>query len=460
MSNKNDNFLYLFKNYFLSSAYNIYLCNDILVVKKIIKDKDINILVIDESIILDNNLSFFSELNALKRSLSIIYLISNNFFNLDVNFYKFLRIEIIKKPLLLDDIKLRINKLSKYEEISTSKDYIVNIPNIEKTEKTKYIFDAIIKVIKNDLNVLISGEHGTGKNQIAFTINNLVANKKLLEISYDDYKNKNFVNLLKKKISIDDFLKKKKIFKEDLSNFILLSNIDTIDLNTQTLLYHELKFKNKNSQNLFKNKRIIATTSINIKNSLRNNNFSNELFYQLDMYNIFTLPLRDRPDDIPSLTKSLLIEYNQKYNTAKDIIADALVEISKYAWPGNTTQLKNFINRCLKVSNKNIIDKEFIIAEINNEFTYYEKNYLENWKENFRDIISKNIRGYLNNSKKIDVGIYYKLLKEFEKPLLIEILKFTNYNQLLSSEILGINRNTLRKKMEDYNIQVIKKTSL
>ena len=178
------------------------------------------------------------------------------------------------------------------------------------------------------------------------------------------------------------------------------------------------------------------------------------------MYNIFTLPLRERPDDIPGLTKSLLIEYNQKNNTTKDIIADALVEISKYAWPGNTTQLKNFINRCLKVSDKNIIDKEFIIAEINNEFTYYEKNYLENWKVNFRDIISKNIRGYLNNSKKIDAGIYYKLLKEFEKPLLIEILKFTNYNQLLSSEILGINRNTLRKKMEDYDIQVIKKTSL
>ena len=178
MSNKNDNFLYLFKNYFLSSTYNIYLCNDILDVKKIIKDKDINILVIDESIILDNNLSFLSELNSLKRSLSVIYLISNNFFNIDVNFYKFLRIEIIKKPLLLDDIKLRINKLSKYEDISTSKDYIVNIPNIEKTEKTKYIFDAIIKVIKNDLNVLISGEHGTGKNQIALTINNLVANKK------------------------------------------------------------------------------------------------------------------------------------------------------------------------------------------------------------------------------------------------------------------------------------------
>ena len=56
-------------------------------------------------------------------------------------------------------------------------------------------------------------------------------------------------------------------------------------------------------------------------------------------------------------------------------------------------------------------------------------------------------------------GLYYKVLKDFEKPLLVEILKYTNYNQLLSSELLGINRNTLRKKMFDYEIQVTKKTS-
>ena len=100
-----------------------------------------------------------------------------------------------------------------------------------------------------------------------------------------------------------------------------------------------------------------------------------------------------------------------------------------------------------------------VLAELSNEFSYDEKNYIDNWKLNFRNFISKNIRGYLNNNKKIDSGLYYKILKDFEKPLLIEILKYTNYNQLLSSEILGINRNTLRKKMFDYDIKVTKKTS-
>ena len=100
-----------------------------------------------------------------------------------------------------------------------------------------------------------------------------------------------------------------------------------------------------------------------------------------------------------------------------------------------------------------------VLTELSNEFSYDEQNYIDNWKLNFRNFISKNIRGYLNNNKKIDSGLYYKVLKDFEKPLLIEILKYTNYNQLLSSELLGINRNTLRKKMFDYDIQVTKKTS-
>ena len=127
-------------------------------------------------------------------------------------------------------------------------------------------------------------------------------------------------------------------------------------------------------------------------------------------------------------------------------------------WPGNIEQLKNFISRILKVSENDLINDLFIKNELEQEFQYIEKNFLDSWKANFNDIIARNIRGYLNHSNKINAGIYYRLLKEFERPLIIEILKHTNNNQLLSSELLGINRNTLRKKMADYDIEIIKKS--
>ena len=305
---------------------------------------------------------------------------------------------------------------------------------------------------------MISGEYGTCKHQIARTINNLTSNKGLLEISYTDYKNNKFTKLLLKEISTEEFLDYKKLKHDELSNYILISNIDAMDGEIQNLLFQTLKSKKQNLISLFKNKRIIATTNKNIKNSLRNNNFSNELFYQLDMYNIFTIPLRHRVEDIPALVKSIISEYNEYNNTFYEIEGNVFFDISNYIWPGNTKQLKNFILRCLKMTQNNIISKKLINSELHNEFRYEEKNYLENWKVNFRELISKNIRGYLNNNKKINSGIYYKILKEFEKPLFLEVLKFTNNNQLLSSEILGINRNTLRKKMSDYDIQIIKRT--
>ena len=177
------------------------------------------------------------------------------------------------------------------------------------------------------------------------------------------------------------------------------------------------------------------------------------------MYNIYTLPLRERPEDINQLVKNIIFQLNKSYNYNKELNLDSFIKISDYIWPGNIKQLKNFITRVYNLTSNSLIDNKTVISELSNEFSYDEQSYIDNWKINFRNFISKNVRGYLNNNKKIDSGLYYKILKDFEKPLLIEILKYTNYNQLLCSEILGINRNTLRKKMFDYDIQVTKKTS-
>ena len=106
------------------------------------------------------------------------------------------------------------------------------------------------------------------------------------------------------------------------------------------------------------------------------------------MYNIFTIPLRDRAEDIPLLIKNIVLEYNDIYNTNKDIEEEAFLEMTRYIWPGNTKQLKKFIFRCLKIYNYNIINKKQIHLELNNEFTYEEKNYFDNfwcqkiWKSN------------------------------------------------------------------------------
>lgn len=406
---------------------------------------------------IDNVINFFSEINTIKKKISIILIASNSLHNLNLTGLRYLDITIIKKPFYFKDLKKCIDKLSNNKN-NNFQNTNLKVINLEKTEKTKEIYDAIIKIVRNNLNVLISGESGSGKNYIALAINNLISKKRILEFNYTDYINNNIDGILLNNINIEKFLETKEI-KNINFDCILFQDIDAMSMKTQLLLFNVLKIKGNKSNNVFNKKRIIATTTKDIKNILRNNNFSNELFYELDMYNIYTLPLRKRPEDIKQLIKSFIFELNTYHNSNRELSLDSYIKISSYMWPGNIKQLKNFIKRIYKLGNANFIENKIILEELSNEFTYDEQNYIDSWKLNFRNFISKNIKGYLNNNKKIDSGFYYKVLKDFEKPLLIEILKYTNYNQLLSSELLGINRNTLRKKMFDYDIQVTKKTS-
>ena len=407
--------------------------------------------LVEEDLIKGKLTVFHNDLKSIKKKLPLLIIKGGSFEIQNFGDYNKLGIEIIQKPFELKELMNKIEFLCEKENLVAA-NLNIKIPFIDKTNKTKIIFDSIYKIINNNLNTLIAGEIGTGKRQIANTISMLrEPNKKILEINFLDFKNNNFEQLLLKKISADQFLSSKFIKKSEISNTILFSDIETMPLDLQNLLSAALK-NNKNPSFFTKNTKFIATTSKNLKQILSNNNFSSDLFYTLSMYKINTLPLRFRKEDIKFLIREIISEFNLIYKVDKEIYDDAIEILEEYVWPGNITQLKNFLERCHKLADDNLlINKSLIKSELDNEFKYANKNYLENWKQNFNDIIGANIRGFLTNNK-IESGLYYKLLKEFEKPLIIETLKFTNNNKLLSSQLLGINRNTLRKKMKVLNI--------
>lgn len=454
-----ENFKFILKIYLNKSKFSLNLSAHYESFKSNLLNNDFSIGVIEEEIIKGKLRLFHNDLKSLKKKLPLLIISGGNFELQRLLDYEELGIEVIQKPFELKDLINKIEFLCEKENLVNS-NFNIKIPFIDKTNKTKYIFDSIYKIINNNLNTLITGEIGTGKRQIANTISMLrEPNKKLLEINFLDYKNNNLENLLINKITKDEFLNSKFLKKSELSNTILFTDIETMPMGVQKLLSVELKNHKNNLALISRNTRIIATTSKNIKQILSNNNFSSDLFYTLSMYNIFTLPLRSRKEDIKLLIREIISEFNLSYKLDKQISEDAIEILEDYIWPGNITQLKNFLQRCHKLSNDNLlINKRLVSLEMDNEFRYTNNDYLENWKLNFNNFISANIRGFLSNNK-IESGIYYKLLKEFEKPLIIEMLKFTNNNKLLSSQLLGINRNTLRKKMEDYEIEVIKNTN-
>ncbi|MEC8099737.1 MAG: sigma 54-interacting transcriptional regulator [Pseudomonadota bacterium] len=455
-----ENFKFILNIYLKKNNFYVNYSNHYDNFKSSLYNDEYNLGIIEENIIKGKSRLFYNDLKSIKNKIPLL-IITNGSNELESIFkYNENGIEIIKKPFELKDLLNKIEFLNEQDN-TTNRAYNIKIPFIDKTNKTKGIFDSIYKIINNNLNTLISGENGTGKRQIANTINALrESEKKILEINFLDYKNDNFENLLLNKISKENFLNSKFLKGSEISSSILITDIDTMPRNIQKLFLTVLKNKSINTSIISSNTRFIATTSKNIKQMLSNNNFSSELFYFLSMYNIFTLPLRKRKEDIKLLVKEIISEFNLINKIEKSISEDAFPVLEEYSWPGNLTQLKNLIKRCYEFSkDESSIKLKTVIQEIGNEFKYANEDYLENWKDNFNNFVSANIRGYLSNNK-IESGVYYKLLKEFEKPLIIEMLKYTNNNKFLSSQLLGINRNTLRKKMEDYEIEIIKNTNI
>ena len=131
---------------------------------------------------------FHNDLKSFKKKLPLLIISGGNFELQRLLDYQVLGIEVIQKPFELKDLVNKIEFLCEKENLVNS-NLNIKIPFIDKTNKTKYIFDSIYKIINNNLNTLITGEIGTGKRQIANTISMLrEPNKKLLEINFLDYK--------------------------------------------------------------------------------------------------------------------------------------------------------------------------------------------------------------------------------------------------------------------------------
>ena len=171
--------MFLLKKYFNDFYKNKFFKNNLLNIKDTITENKVDIILLDESL-LENTNNFFKEINSVKKKIFIILISSGNLYNLDTSIFKYLEIKIINKPFSFLSLKSQIDKFNNNK--GNFQDLNLKIVNLEKTEKTKLIYDSIIKIIKNNLNVLINGESGTGKNYIAKTINSLISDNDILDL--------------------------------------------------------------------------------------------------------------------------------------------------------------------------------------------------------------------------------------------------------------------------------------
>ena len=197
--------------------------------------------------------------------------------------------------------------------------------------------------------------------------------------------------------------------------------------------------------------RIVAATNKDLKSLIRQGSFREDLFYRLNVVPIYTPSLRDRIEDIPELVEHFLNNADKSGLPIKKINSSAINSLMNYSWPGNVRELENFILRTCALYSEDILSEEIIDLELKQTKTDNDNTE----KEDLSNIIDSYFSNNFNKLLKVNnKNIHSDIISEVERSIIQNVLIITKGNQLKASEMLGLNRNTLRKKIGDLNINI------
>ena len=331
------------------------------------------------------------------------------------------------------------NEIKRLEEAKYSFDNILT-----QNEKMEYLKKIAKEAADGSSTVLIQGESGTGKELFAHAIhkasyrkygafirvNCAAIPKNLLESELFGYEEGSFTGAVSGG--------KPGKFELAQEGTIFLDEIGTMPKEMQVKLLRVLQ--EKEVQRIGSNSvidldvRVISATNENLEEEVRKGNFRKDLYYRLNVIRLRIPPLRERRDDIPLLARSIISNLSKELNLKSKELAPETVEILKnYDWPGNVRELRNFMERCLNLSQGNVILPKHLPSVIDKNIAKKRE------KQHQIELENKNLSEIINN---------------VERNAIINALEKSSGNKTEASKILGIHRTSLYKKMEKYDIDL------
>jgi two-component system nitrogen regulation response regulator GlnG len=203
--------------------------------------------------------------------------------------------------------------------------------------------------------------------------------------------------------------------------------------------------------------RIVAATNKNLEQQINQGLFREDLFYRLNVVPLRLPPLRERLEDVADLVHNFLQNSKKNGLPHKTILPDALERLKRYHWPGNVRELENLVRRLTALYSQEIITADIIESELATS----QPSRLDA-PDNKGNSLSEWMEGYLTDyfggfgESLPPPGLYDRILRDVESPLITAALAATRGNQIRAAELLGLNRNTLRKKIKDHKLRVVR----
>ena len=347
-----------------------------------------------------------------------------------------------------------------------------NLPLIGRSPAMQDVYRIMARLMNTDLTVMISGESGTGKELVARALHNYGKRSKgpfvainmaaipreLIESELFGHERGAFTGATERSAGK---------FEQAQGGTLFLDEIGDMPPEAQTRLLRVLQegeFTAVGGRSARQaDVRIVAATHQNLRSLIAEGRFREDLYYRLNVVPIRLPPLRDRIGDLPDLARAFLRSAEQEGLARKTISSDAYEVLKSHAWPGNVRELENMVRRLAVLCVEDQIPAEMVEAELNTR----QSDQLDLREENAAGrslgaAVEVHLERYFarHGDSLPPAGLYGRILKEIELPLIALTLSATRGNQLKAADLLGINRNTLRKKIRELDIPVTRGNKL
>lgn len=429
-------------------------------------------LVVTDVVMPDENA--FDMLPRIKKArpdLPVIVMSAQNTFMTAIRASEAGAYEYLPKPFDLTELLTIVNRA-----LSEPKRHVPEIrgddqpeamPLIGRSAAMQDIYRMLARMMQTDLTVMISGESGTGKELVAralheygrrrngpfVAINMAAIPRDLIESELFGHEKGAFTGAQNRSTGR---------FEQAEGGTLFLDEIGDMPMEAQTRLLRVLQQGEYTTVGgrtpIRTDVRIVAATNKDLRILINQGLFREDLYYRLNVVPLRLPPLRERAEDVPDLVRHFFKQGEKEGLQAKRVAQSGIEMLKRYAWPGNVRELENLVRRLAALYPQDEITAEIIESELKTAEPIIsgQGGLAANDEISIGQAVELNLQKYFSSfgNDLPPAGLYQRILSEVEYPLVLASMTATRGNQIKAAELLGLNRNTLRKKIRELGINV------
>jgi len=442
-----------------AEGFSVTRCDSVAERDRLLLGANFDALITDVKLTDGDGIESLPAVRALRPHMPVIILSAQNTLDTAVRASDTGAFEYFPKPFDIDELARTVRQavgnsasLSSGGEIDGPAE---GLPLVGRSAPMQAVYRMITRVLRNDLTVLILGESGTGKELVAEAIHQLGQRSKgpfiavntaaipaeLIESELFGHEKGAFTGAVARHVGK---------FEQAAGGTLFLDEIGDMPMQAQTRLLRALQqgsiLRVGGREEISIDTRIVAATNKDLEPLIAAGQFREDLYYRLNVVPIHMPALRDRGDDIEALALHFLKLAAGEGLPRRQLTSDGAVLLQRQPWRGNVRELKNFMYRVALLAREDRIDA----AALGPLLAQRHRNEADD--AGTEPALELAVTRWLQAETPAPGRVYDDALAAFERPLFTEILRSTGGNQLRAAQILGINRNTLRKRLGELGL--------